>query len=432
VLQGKKIPFISYDLASDEQAKKQWRRTAPPGAPREPLFVSTCAKRYIADKQQLPGILVGGRFVGVRPSGLLPNARLTHYRPSKSCEFLVLDYKERTPSPISPSEEAVEYGELDIFLKRNEEWDELLEKAPLPAQAIGVPGANTPMEMTPEPIRTQIIALQQASPLKGKSPPKPVNKIDESTQIDVGAELSGFGLDGVKVTQDELMDMMEMLGLGGEEAEDLVKGLSGDMEQPPPLKPVEKTKPLGTSSLEPASKAPVSSVSKIAPNIEADSLSVLDDKAVEEPVKHEEVEQPEKSTPSSQPAGGVIASEPTRQRESPKVGLSLKLTIDTKLERQEEDATEKVVTPAIVLEKPKEPNEVHQIFAPEEPVRVEVEVARARKKSTQGLRIEPKRKRTDQAPPSPSLFRLPSIPNLQGSRGSSPAPTEPVPQLGKD
>jgi hypothetical protein len=31
VLQVKKIPFTSYDLASDEDAKKMWRRKAPLG-----------------------------------------------------------------------------------------------------------------------------------------------------------------------------------------------------------------------------------------------------------------------------------------------------------------------------------------------------------------------------------------------------------------
>lgn len=31
ILQVKKIPFTSYDLASDEDAKKLWRRKAPAG-----------------------------------------------------------------------------------------------------------------------------------------------------------------------------------------------------------------------------------------------------------------------------------------------------------------------------------------------------------------------------------------------------------------
>lgn len=47
ILQIKKLPYLSYDLASDEGAKRLWKRKAPPG------------------KQELPGILVGGRFAGV-------------------------------------------------------------------------------------------------------------------------------------------------------------------------------------------------------------------------------------------------------------------------------------------------------------------------------------------------------------------------------
>jgi hypothetical protein len=42
--------------------------------------------------------------------------------------------------------------------------------------------------------------------------------------MDVGSEL-GFGLEGVKVTQDELRDLVSQLGLGGDAAEDLISGL---------------------------------------------------------------------------------------------------------------------------------------------------------------------------------------------------------------
>jgi hypothetical protein len=45
-------------------------------------------------------------------------------------------------------------------------------------------------------------------------------------EFDVGEELSGYGLQGVKVTDDDLLALVEELGLGGEEAGDLVKGLS--------------------------------------------------------------------------------------------------------------------------------------------------------------------------------------------------------------
>lgn len=66
VLQVKKIPFTSYDLASDEEAKRLWKRKAPLGQ-NSILFdcIDSISHVYDSDKQQLPGILVGGRFPGV-------------------------------------------------------------------------------------------------------------------------------------------------------------------------------------------------------------------------------------------------------------------------------------------------------------------------------------------------------------------------------
>lgn len=125
----------------------------------------------------------------------------------------------------------MEYGELDQFFRRNEEWDEEFERPPLPVKPIGVPGAALPLQMTPEHIKTKILAQQhQPSPLKGKAPPKPINKEEEGSRVDLGDELGGYGLQGVKVTMDELRDMIEELGLGGDEADDLVKGLADNTD----------------------------------------------------------------------------------------------------------------------------------------------------------------------------------------------------------
>lgn len=98
---------------------------------------------------------------------------------------------------------------------------------------IGVPGAMLPLQMTPEHLRTKILA-QQSSPLKGKAA-IPVNKRTDA--FDVSTELSGFGLQGVQVTEDELRDLVAELGLDGDEAGDLVKGLSSappDKKEPEP------------------------------------------------------------------------------------------------------------------------------------------------------------------------------------------------------
>jgi hypothetical protein len=79
--------------------------------------------------------------------------------------------------------------------------------------------------MTPERLRPVIEASSKSStPLTGKAA-IPVNKRDD--EFDVGDELSGFGLQGVQVSQDDLAALVEELGLGGDEAKDLVEGLSG-------------------------------------------------------------------------------------------------------------------------------------------------------------------------------------------------------------
>ena len=66
------------------------------------------------------------------------------------------------------------------------------------------------------------MAQAPPSPLKGKD--VPVNK--RVGEINVGDELSGYGLQGVKVTEDELRDLVADLGLDGDEAGDLVKSLA--------------------------------------------------------------------------------------------------------------------------------------------------------------------------------------------------------------
>jgi hypothetical protein len=143
----------------------------------------------------LPGILIGGRFVGT----------------------------------FQDFEEAVEFKELEIFLKRNEEYDEELDgpSRPMPvAQAVGVPGAATQHQMTPEHLKTRIYA-PDASPLRGRTASGrdaiPVNK--RLDQFDVSTELSGYGLQGVMASEDELRQLVEDLGLDGDDAGDLVKGL---------------------------------------------------------------------------------------------------------------------------------------------------------------------------------------------------------------
>ncbi|KAI0316620.1 hypothetical protein OF83DRAFT_229739 [Amylostereum chailletii] len=167
ILQTKNIPFDSFDLASDEDAKRLWRRKAP------------------ADKQQLPGILIGG-----------------------TC-----------PGSFTDFEEAVEFDELDIFLRRNDSWDPTIDeiRPPLPVKPIGVPGASSPSSMAKPEHKRYITPSPGSSPAplrKGDRGPsgkhlteadaglkKVVDELRKRNEeeFDVGDSLSGYGLQGVKV-----------------------------------------------------------------------------------------------------------------------------------------------------------------------------------------------------------------------------------------
>ncbi|OJT15809.1 hypothetical protein TRAPUB_3915 [Trametes pubescens] len=160
VLQVKKVPFTSYDLASDEEAKKLWRRKAP------------------VDKQQLPGILIGGEV----------------------------------PGSFQDFEDAVEFGELDAYLRLNEEWAPLEgDKPMLRAVPVGIPGAYSPAQMNPSHVSPAPSPIRTSKPRAG--------------ELDAGEKLGDASLSGVNVTEDDLLALVEELGLNEDEANELVKGL---------------------------------------------------------------------------------------------------------------------------------------------------------------------------------------------------------------
>lgn len=140
----------------------------------------------------------------------------------------------------------MEYDELSKFFRLDDSWDpEVDEDRPAPAsKPIGVPGASpasTPLK--PRVASVGIPSTPTATPLKGKNPvpdtpvtappaggaqappPTPANK--REGEKDLGDELVGYGLQGVKVTDDDLLALVEELGLGGDEADEFVKGLGG-------------------------------------------------------------------------------------------------------------------------------------------------------------------------------------------------------------
>ncbi|KAG9314242.1 hypothetical protein JVU11DRAFT_5029 [Chiua virens] len=205
ILQTKKIPFTSYDLASDEDAKRLWKRKAP------------------LDKQQLPGILVGGRYPGDFDALLVPP----------------ICYAACYSSLSIISEEAVEYGELESFLRLSDSWNEdAYGDRPAPvAKPVGVPGAVPVSQMTPEHHKPKIFPQDPDTPLK------PVNKRND---FDISTELEGFGLQGVRVTDDDLRQLVEELGLDADEAEDMVKSLGGTGGSSKSSKPLAQDGPKAT------------------------------------------------------------------------------------------------------------------------------------------------------------------------------------------
>ena len=174
-----------------------------------------------AGKQELPGILVGGRFPGVSHWSSQTVSKLSWltFLQTFSELWVVLSEGREDVFLQFHSEEAVEYDELSTFLRLNETWDHDVDgdrPAP-PVQPVGVPGASSPSQMT----NHKPSFAASPSPLKSK------NKGQSAREFDVGSELVGFGLQGVKVTDDELRELVEELGLDEADAGELVKGLGG-------------------------------------------------------------------------------------------------------------------------------------------------------------------------------------------------------------
>ena len=70
----------------------------------------------------------------------------------------------------------------------------------------------------------------QPSPLKGKG------KEDKSGLLNAGEHLSEFGIHDAEVSMDDLRALVEELGLGGDDANDLVMGLGTDARRPQKLR----------------------------------------------------------------------------------------------------------------------------------------------------------------------------------------------------
>ncbi|KAG8929573.1 hypothetical protein FRC01_004107 [Tulasnella sp. 417] len=176
IFQVKQIPFAAYDMASDERARKLWKRKVPPA------------------KQQLPGFLVDNTFIGT----------------------------------VEDFEAAVEAGDhvMRKFLRLDEEYNEELERVwntPAPEVVpIGVPGVQKPSEISGH---QTVWHGPKDKPIDRSKVVKHDAKLAEG-EIDLTETLGEFGLEGVVVTEDELAELVAELNLNKEEAANLVKGIA--------------------------------------------------------------------------------------------------------------------------------------------------------------------------------------------------------------
>ena len=144
------------------------------------------------------------------------------------------------------SEDAVEHDELDRFLRLKESWDPDRDQdyRAIEVKPVGVPGVALPLQMTPDHIRTKILA-QHKSLATGGMDKKQVPANKRTGEFDVGTELQGYGLQGVHATKKELEDLIKELGLEGDDAGDLVKGLAGESFSKVEVEEKEVTQEIG-------------------------------------------------------------------------------------------------------------------------------------------------------------------------------------------
>ncbi|TBU48217.1 hypothetical protein BD309DRAFT_1015816 [Dichomitus squalens] len=263
------------------------------------VFLTTIASqpalRQRQDKQQLPGLLIGGEF----------------------------------PGTFQDFEDAVEFNELDQFLRLKEEWDPLEEDRPiLRAVPVGIPGAYSPAQMNPEHISPA------PSPIKTKASRR-------EGESDAGELLGDANLHGVDVTEDDLEALVKELGLTGADAEDLVKGLSGEDAKkdatppPPPPAKLEITAPVEEEAPAPPAKEEEPAVEKpqgpAGETPAAADVEKVEGSKPEEPVAKKEAQATaDQSTEIEEPAkaGEVKADEPAKAE--PPAETSTPVAVDEK------------------------------------------------------------------------------------------------------
>lgn len=307
------------------------------------------------------------------------------------------------------SEEAVEYGELTQFLRLNDKWDPTIDedRPQLQEVPIGVPGANSPSQMAKLEHKASFNTSPSPSPapLKGKSGPHlspesaandpgmqrvvaEIRKRNEE-EFDVSEELSGYGLQGVKVTHDDLMKLVEDLGLEGDDAGDLVKGLSdmtGDRAPKAETKPLAKK---ATAKLEPKSGAG----SKVEP--------LAKKEVKKEETKKEEVKKEVNSDKVKVEKPPVAKTKPVPKPTAEKAGTKEEAKEEAKKEEKGEDKGEEK-TEEKGAEKAEEKTEKTEEKGEEKTVKAEEKVAETVKEKTVETKEKGEEKQEEKVGKEPS------------------------------
>ena len=195
----------------------------------------------------------------------------------------------------SHSEEAVEFEELDQFLRLKEDWKPFDDEKPLlRAVPVGVPGAYSPAQMNPEHISPA------PSPVRSKPPPA-----RRDGEVDAGEHLEDASLRGINVTEDDLLKLVEELGMDGADADELVKGLKGEETPVKEEESKEVVQPEAALKEEPVKEKPEAQ----AEAEQADESKVEEAKAEAEEAKAKEMEA-DVNAPVESQAGGSTKTEP--------------------------------------------------------------------------------------------------------------------------
>lgn len=154
------------------------------------------------------------------------------------------------------------------------------------------------------------------SPIKTKPP------VSREGEVDAGDSLGDSSLAGVGVTEDDLLKLVEELGLGGADADDLVKGLTGeDASAPAKEGPPAAEKPPVSA---PADVKEADEPKVEAPKADTELETKAEPEVTEETKTKADAETADTATEKGDTAVGATADEKTNAEAKPETAASEK------------------------------------------------------------------------------------------------------------